>query len=84
MPVYLRLEINGRESQFFWSYDGRDYQKIGNVFDTTRFSDEYSQYGEFTGAMVGMTCADRVKHQHYADFDFFEYVAEEQKDRSVK
>lgn len=84
VPVYLRLEINGRESQFFWSYDGRDYQKIGNVFDTTRFSDEYSQYGEFTGTMVGMTCADRVKHQHYADFDFFEYVAEEQKDRSVK
>lgn len=72
VPVYLRLEINGRESQFFWSYDGKEYQKIGRVFDTTRFSDEYSKYGEFTGTMVGMTCSDRVKHQHYADFDFFE------------
>lgn len=29
-------------------------------------------YGEFTGAMVGMTCADRGKHEHYADFDFYE------------
>lgn len=27
--------------------------------------------------MVGITCADRVKHKHYADFDFFEYVAKE-------
>lgn len=74
VPVYLRLEIDGRESQFFWSYDGKDYEKIGRVFDTTRFSDEYSRYGEFTGTMVGMTCSDRVKHQHYADFDFFEYT----------
>lgn len=75
VPIYLRLEINGRASQFFWSYDGKEFQKIGRVFDTTRFSDEYSNYGEFTGTMVGLTCADRVKHEHYADFDFFEYVA---------
>ena len=37
------------------------------------------QNGEFTGTMVGITCADRVKHKHYADFDFFEYVADEDK-----
>lgn len=43
----------------------------------TKFSDEYCKYGEFTGTMVGITCADRVKYQHYADFDFFEYKAEE-------
>ena len=30
--------------------------------------------------MVGITCADRVKHKHYADFDFFEYVADETAD----
>ena len=45
-----------------------------------KFSDEYCKYGEFTGTFVGITCADRVKHQHYADFDFFEYVADETKD----
>ena len=42
-----------------------------------KFSDEYCKYGEFTGTMVGITCADRVKHKHYADFDFLEYVAKE-------
>ena len=50
---------------------------IGIPFDTTKFSDEYCKYGEFTGTMVGITCADRVKHKHYADFDFLEYVAKE-------
>lgn len=62
---------------FEWSYDGEEYQKIGRIFDTTKFSDEYCKYGEFTGTMVGITCADRVKYQHYADFGFFEYKAEE-------
>ncbi len=73
VPVWLRLEINGRESYFSWSYDGMEYKRIGRIFDTTRFSDEYCHYGEFTGTMVGLTCADRVRHEHYADFDFFEY-----------
>ena len=76
-PVYLRLTIKGRQSYFSWCFDGVNYQKIGRVFDTTRFSDEYCKYGEFTGTMVGLTCADRVKHSHYADFDFFEYCADE-------
>lgn len=80
IPIYLRLHIDGRKSYFEWSYDGKDYLTIGKVFDTTKFSDEYCKYGEFTGTFVGITCADRVKHQHYADFDFFEYVADETKD----
>lgn len=79
VPIYLRLIIQGRQSQFYWSYDGENYTKIGIPFDTTKFSDEYCKYGEFTGTMVGITCADRVKHKHYADFDFFEYKADEEK-----
>ena len=78
-PIYLRLYIEGRKSWFEWSYDNEIYEKIGRVFDTTKFSDEYCRYGEFTGAMAGLTCADRVKHEHYADFDFFEYIADERK-----
>lgn len=74
-PIYFRLNIQGRQSWFSWSYDGEEYTRIGKVFDTTKFSDEYCKYGEFTGTMVGITCADRVKHKHYADFDFFEYKA---------
>jgi xylan 1,4-beta-xylosidase len=78
-PIYLRLNIEGRESYFEWSYDDITYERIGKVFDTTKFSDEYCKYGEFTGTMVGLTVADRVKHIHYADFDFFEYIADTSK-----
>lgn len=77
--VYMRLYIEGRKAWFEWSYDGEEYHKIGEVFDTTKFSDEYCEYGEFTGTFVGMTCADRLKHEHYADFDFFEYIADEKR-----
>ena len=79
-PIYLRLKVEGRQSYFEWSYDGEVYNKIGKVFDTTKFSDEYCKYGEFTGTFVGLTCADRVLHKHYADFDFFNYEADEEKD----
>lgn len=72
--VWLRLYIQGRQCWFEWSGDGVEYRKIGPVFDTSLFSDEHCKYGEFTGAMVGLTCADRVRHSHYADFDFFEYL----------
>lgn len=73
VPVYFRLRIENRKTFFEWSYDGEEYFRIGKEFDTTKFSDEYCKYGEFTGTFVGMTCADRMFHQHYADFDFFVY-----------
>jgi len=78
-PVYLRLHIDGRSSYFTWSYDDNTYNRIGKVFDTTKFSDEYCKYGEFTGAMVGIICSDRIFHKKTADFDFFEYSADETK-----
>ena len=85
IPVYHSKDIKGpwskpvfiHSSGVEWSYDGENYQKIGRIFDTTRFSDEYCAYGEFTGTMVGITCADRILHKKYADFDFFEYIADE-------
>ena len=79
VPVYLRLYIEGRACWFEWSCDGESYQRIGDTFDTTKFSDEYCKYGEFTGTFVGLTCADRLFHRQYADFDFFEYLADESK-----
>lgn len=75
-PLYLRLTIQEKTCWLEWSCDGEVYQKIGPEFDTTRFSDEYCAYGEFTGTMVGITCADRLFRRHYADFDFLEYLDE--------
>ena len=72
-PVYLKLAVRERNIYFSWGYDGKKYNPIGQKFDLSRFSDEYSEYGEFTGTFVGMTCADHMKHEHYADFEFFSY-----------
>ncbi len=69
--VWLRLNVSGRETRFRYSLDGVDYLSIGPVLDTSLLSDEYSDYGEFTGTFVGITCADRLKHEKTADFDFF-------------
>ena len=78
--IYLRVRIRGRDVQFSWSVDGEDYADIGPVFDISRLSDEYSEYGEFTGTFVGITCGDRMMHRHTADFDFFDYQADEHAD----
>ena len=74
--IWMRIEIDGRRSQFSWSLDGKEYSVIGPAFDTTKFSDEYSEFGEFTGTFVGITCGDRMMHSHTADFDFFSYQAD--------
>lgn len=78
IPVYLRLVLCGRTFHFEWCYDGRNYERISGDFDTTKFSDEYCKYGEFTGTFAGITCADRLFHKHYADFDFFSYEAQDE------
>ncbi len=72
-PIWLKLEIRGRESQFFWSDNAEEWTKIGPAFDTSTFSDEYSQYGEFTGTFVGLACEDRAMHRKTAAFDCFIY-----------
>ncbi len=78
-PIYLRLNIQGRKCWFEWSYVNAAYVRIGPDFDTTKYSDEYCKFGEFTGAVVGMACTDAALHCHPADFDFFSYQAEEEK-----
>ena len=79
-PVWMRLTICGREHFFEWSTDGARWLRIGSIMDTTIISDEYSQYGEFTGTMVGLACVDSLFHRRYADFDFFSCSSEETAD----
>ncbi|MEE0420416.1 MAG: glycoside hydrolase family 43 protein [Lachnospiraceae bacterium] len=79
-PIYLRLRISGRKTCFTWGLDGRKYERIGPDFDTSRLSDEYCKYGEFTGTMAGMICVDTMKHERWADFDFFEYFVWDKED----
>ena len=71
-PILLKLSIEERTFRFFWSTDDGDWQSIGGIFDTWKLSDEYSMFGEFTGAMCGIACIDALFRTRTADFDFFE------------
>ena len=71
-PVWLRFTVEGRDTRFYYSFDGDTYFPVGPSLDTSLLSDEYSDYGEFTGTFAGITCADRLLHKKSADFDFFE------------
>ncbi len=71
-PVWLRFTVEGRDTRFYYSFDGETYFPVGPSLDTSLLSDEYSDYGEFTGTFAGITCADRLLHEKTADFDFFE------------
>lgn len=79
VPVYLRIKMRGRSVRFEFGYDGKDFKDLGVELDLSKLSDEYCTYGEFTGTSVGMVCIDRLFHRKYADFDFFEYKADETK-----
>jgi beta-glucoside operon transcriptional antiterminator len=65
-PVYLRLAIDGKSTRFFWSPDNQTFHAIGQTYSTALFSDEYSRYGEFTGAFVGIGCVDSAYHRRQA------------------
>jgi len=75
--VYLALSIAGRSISLSWSYQDADYKPVGKTYETWRFSDEYSEHGEFTGCFIGLACVDSLLHRHSADFDFFSYQADE-------
>ncbi len=72
-PIWLRLQIQENRTWVSWCKDGENFVRIGSVYETSRFSDEYSCFGEFTGAFVGIGCEDRMLRTKYADFDFFDY-----------
>lgn len=78
--IYFKLILSGKTFSFEWSLDGKSYTPMGGSFDTTKLSDEYCKYGEFTGTFVGMTCQDTLYHSKTADFIFFDYEIDEDTD----
>ncbi|MGH0051797.1 MAG: hypothetical protein ACQ5SW_00205, partial [Sphaerochaetaceae bacterium] len=80
IPLRLGLTVQNRDLRFFLAKgDGRtlfeesSWEQYEEVFDTSELSDEFSEYGEFTGTFVGMACEDFRMHQRPADFAWFDY-----------
>lgn len=78
--VYLKVEINRAELQFYFATTENKWQQIGNILDASILSDDYVRDGSqryrpaFTGAFVGLCCQDLSGQKQHADFDFFEYM----------
>lgn len=75
--VYMRVEVNEKNYQFSYSFDGEKWEIIPYKFDSYKLSDEYiqqaGQAGFFTGAFVGMSSIDGSGRRFPADFDYFKY-----------
>ncbi|MFI3238073.1 MAG: glycoside hydrolase family 43 protein [Lachnospiraceae bacterium] len=71
--IYMKIEVVDREVRFSFSYEQETaYRCIGSV-ETSIFSDEYCQSGEFTGTFLGVFSVDAMYHKKEAVFDFITY-----------
>lgn len=77
--IYLKVDFDGADLQFFYATEKDRWQKIGPVLDGSILSDDYVEDSEvrfracFTGAFVGMCCQDLSGRNLHADFDWFSY-----------
>lgn len=78
-PVYLKVEFNKAEIQYYYAVEKETWIKLGPVLDGSILSDDYVQESEqgyrpcFTGAFVGMACQDLSGQSKPARFSFFNY-----------
>lgn len=70
--IYLKVVIRKTELQFSYCLEGRDWEPVGPVLDSTILSDDFNHLG-FTGAFVGICAQDLVRSGIPADFKFFKY-----------
>ncbi|WP_228530218.1 glycoside hydrolase family 43 protein [Tamlana sp. I1] len=79
--IYLKGIMHLEDLQFYYSFDNRTYQKLGELLDASILSDDHVRDGSdryrpaFTGSFVGMCCQDLAQNKNYADFEWFEYKA---------
>ena len=74
--VYLKLEIDNGQVQFFYGYEEEYHsgklKEIGPCVNASFLSDEACKEGWFSGTMIGICCQDLTGFGKHADFDWFE------------
>ncbi len=76
--LLLRGSLRGAKLQFYFGFDGINWQRIGEVLDGSILSDDYVREGHvyrpaFTGCMVGIACQDLSGHKRPATFTWLDY-----------
>lgn len=73
-PVFLKAEMRRGELKFYFSMNGKEYNKVDGCYDMHTLSDERVSGNGFTGAMIGISCQDLQGNGVYADFNWFDYI----------
>lgn len=72
--IDLKCIVQGKKLSFYYkSKESSNWIMMDKVFDTYKLSDEYSNYGEFTGTFCGIFASDSNKRDSYATFHYFNY-----------
>lgn len=74
--VYFKVSVRGISYQYYYSFDGKEWNTTNYVFDSSKLSDEYIKAvydAAFTGAFTGMFSVDGLGTKIPADFDYFIY-----------
>jgi len=75
-PVSLRVYVSGRDLQFSYSQNSSSWKKVGPVFDSSIFSDDYVNPMGFTGTYAGLGAWDVSGRRKSADFEYLKYNQE--------
>lgn len=72
--VYFKVKVDNKKYNYYYSFDGENWETINYTFDSRKLGDEYyKEGGFFTGAFVGINCIDSSGRKIAADFDYFRY-----------
>lgn len=77
--IYLKVEWNKADIQFYYGMDEKNWEKVGPVLDGSILSDDYVRDDEvryrpaFTGAFVGICCQDLSGQKWPVDFAWWDY-----------
>ena len=71
--IFLRMENKFAELCFAWSLDGKNWNVVERVFESTMLGDWVSPHSNFTGTFWGVCCQDLSNRTAWAEFDYFDY-----------
>ncbi len=74
--VFFKVKVDGIQYQYYYSFDGKNWNDTNIMFDSAKLSDEYIKEvydAAFTGAFVGMFNVDGSGSHIPADFDYLVY-----------
>jgi xylan 1,4-beta-xylosidase len=75
--VYLKVEVEQENLQFYYAFDNKEYKAIGPILDASILSDEHVAGWAYTGAFNGITAIDVFNKDTSAIFTWFKQENEE-------